>query len=369
MSGSTSSNYRDPAKADAQNGADRMELLYRGVRMQTYLGSYGPYTLGQIANIKLRNVGVITGLDVRVSAAITIAGGTPTASVLAPYNCITKFSLTDYNTTERISGPGQMLYLQNSWRQRRPFMCTGQGSVDTQQAVTPVATGTLYANFYIPVAKDPFGDLTGAILAQTVVGEQYLNVSIPTALVGTDPSSVYSAANGATATTAGFYIQVWQNYIQPSNNRLPLIDLNTVYELLGTYTTFDNIVTGGTKYLDYPNVRNVEGFYMYFVDNAALAVNGTDMTKLNIVVNGNTQMRERDPLLVRRAMRNWIGGDLPASVYITDHKANPISTFIYSQVQAALTFGTVTASPAPYIAYMFESTYRQNTPLPGVAQT
>lgn len=361
--------YNDPARAGAQNMADRMELLYRGVRMKTKLGVFGPYTLGQIANIKLRNVGVITHLEVRVQAAITIAGGTPTASSLAPYNVVTKFSLTDYNTTERVSAPGYMIYLQNSWRQRRPFMCVGQGSVDTQQAITPVSTGTLYANYIIPVAKDPMGDLTGAILAQTVVGEQYLNVSLPTALVGTDVQSLYSAANGATATTTAFYITVWQNYIQPASNRLPLLDLNTVYELLGTYASYDNIVTGGTKYIDYPNVRSIDGFYMYFMDNSALAVNGTDLASLNLVVNGNTQMLERDPLLTRRIMRNWIGGDLPASTYITDHKSNPISTFIYSQVQAALTFGTVTASPAPAIFYMYESSYQQNTPLPGVAQT
>jgi hypothetical protein len=351
---------------DANNAADRMELLYRGVRMRTLLGTFGPYSLGQIANIKLRNVGVITGLDVRVTGTVTCPGAAPTAGALAPYPVVSKFSLVDYNTTERVSAPGQMLYLTAGWRQHRPYMCTGQGSVDTQQTATPTSTGTLYANYYVPVARDPMRDLTGAILAQTVVGEMYLNVTFPGNLVGSDPASVYTAAGGGANGTA-FYVTVWQNYIQPTSNRLPLIDLNTVYELLGNYTTSANIVSNGTVYLDYPNVRNVLGFYFYFIDNNALTVNGTDITKINLVANGNTQMREADPLLTRKNMRNRMGGDLPAGVYINDHDANPISTFIYSQVQAAITFGTVTASPVPYLSYMFESTYRQQTPLPGIA--
>lgn len=358
--------YADPRRAEAQNMNDRMALIHGGVRMRALLGTFGPFVLGQVANIRLRNVGIITGLDVRVTGTVTCAGAAPTVGTFGAYPVITKFQLLDYNTTERVNAPGHMMYLLNSWRQHRPFMCTGQGSVDTQQAAAPTSTGTLYANYYIPLAVDPMRDLTGSVLAQTVVGEQFLNCTIAGNLVGTDPTSVYTAAGGGAAGSA-FYITVWQNYIQPTSPQLPLLDLNTVYEYLASFTTSSNIVTNGTVYLDYPNVRSVRGMFWYFMDNNAVTVNGTDISSITLVANGNTNMKEGDPLLIRRGMRNWIGGDLWAGTYIDDHAANPISTVIYSQVQRKITFGTVTSSPTPYLGYGFEGTYRQQTPLPGVA--
>lgn len=351
---------------DAQNTADRMTLLKTGVRMTTKLGTFGPYTAGQIANIRLRNVGIITGLRVRLTAT-QAASATLTASPLAPYNAISKFSLVDYNTTERISAPGAFIYFLNSMRQNRPFMPTGQGNVDTQQTAAPTTTGggTLYANYEIPLAYDPMNDLSGAILAQTVVGEMYLNVTLQPTPIG-DVSNPYTAGTGS---LTAYYLTVWQDYLQPQGPSIPRIDLNTIYEFLGTYQYFDNIATGGSKFIDYPNVRSVLASYYIFVDNGALTVNGTDINAINLVANGNTNMREFDPLLVRRDMRNAEGGDLPASLYYLNHRRNPVQTWIYSQVQAKFEWGTVTSSPAPYLLTAFESKYLQNTPLPGVAQS
>lgn len=361
MSGSAAA----PAKyTRAQNIADRMTLVQTGVPMRTKLGTFGPYTPGQIASIRLRNVGVITGLRVRVRAAIT-SGGAMTAQSFAPYTIISKFSLTDYNTTERVSCPGWQLYLWNSLNIHRPWAPTGQGSVDTQQALTPTASGnTLYANYYVPLAVDPANDLQGAILAQSVVGEMFLNCTInPTA--GGDPQSPYATTN--TPVIGNTYIDVWQEYIQMQNPIFPKMDLNTVHEINGMFLRSDNILTGGQLFIDYPNVRSVLGMVAVFVDNAAVTPNGTDIAALNLVANGNTNLREQDPLLVRLDMRNREGGDLPESYYINSER-QPIQTWIYSQVQLQFNWGTVTASPAPYLMYGFRSLYAQRTPLPGIAQ-
>jgi len=352
---------------DDDNLRARMVLLKTGIRMKSLLGTFGPYSAGQIANIKLRNVGVITHLDVRVTAVTTVSSPL-TASVLAPYNAVSKFSLTDYNTTERVSVPGWMLYFMNSIDNGRPWMPTGQGNVDTQQTAAPTATGqTLYANYKVPLAVDENTDLSGSILAQTVVGEMFLNATLNANGVGSDVmQNPYTAGTGS---LGSFYITVWQNYIQPANNILPLIDLNTVHELAGMFQSYDNIASNGNKYIDYPNVRTVLGHYFAFVDNNGLAVNGSDIASLNLIANGNTRMWERDPLLTRRHQRNMLGGDLPASLYFNDHRRNPIQTWIYSQVQSQIGFGTVTASPSPYLAYGFKSLFLQQTPLPGIAQT
>jgi hypothetical protein len=66
-------------------------------------------------------------------------------------------------------------------------------------------------------------------------------------------------------------------------------------------------------------------------------------------------------------MRNALGGDLAAGLYYYGHRRNPVSTFIFSQVQNIITFGSTVGSSDTYVGYGFESTYGQSTPLPGIA--
>ena len=69
---------------DADNIAARMALLNRGVRMRTLLGTFGPFNAGTTQSFKLRNLGIMTHLDVRVTAT-QAASATLTASSLAPW--------------------------------------------------------------------------------------------------------------------------------------------------------------------------------------------------------------------------------------------------------------------------------------------
>jgi len=377
MSGSTTGNSGGaaptplaPAKyTTQQNLSDRMNLLAYGTKMVKNLGiktlSSGAILAGQIQT-RLFNVGLITQLRMRVTASITITAAM-TASPLGAYGLLQRVTLQDYNTTQRVNATGPMLYFFNSMKHGAPWMPTGQGLVDTAQTQLPTAIGanqTIQFELLVPVAVDPHNDLTGAIYAQTTVGEQYLNILINNALVG-DVNCPYTAG---TATLNSVNVQVWQDYIQPNQYapNVPLIDANTVYELAAVFTSGTDIVANGTKYINYPNVRSVMAHYFMYVNNGGLTVNGTDLTALVLQANGNTNMREQDPLLVRADMRNALGGDLAAGLYYYGHRRNPISTFIFSQVQNLLTFsGTVNSNS--YIGYGFESTYGQTTPLPGIA--
>lgn len=358
MSGSTAKQY-----TVAQNLSDRNTLLMSGVRMRANLGSFTGYGLGSRAAIKLRNVGVMTGLLVRVAANISITAAM-TDSPWGPWGLISKAEFQDYNTTLRISSSGPLLYMLNSIRHGRPWLSTGQGLVDTSQVSQPTAVANnviLEFSVYIPLALDPHRDLTGSVLAQTVVGEQYLNMTFANALVG-DVMAPYTAG---TATVNSITLNVWQDYIQPQNAALPLMDLNTVYEFLGNFSTTNNVQTNGQAFLDYPNVRTVRGLYLGMVNNSTVTPNGTDILSLTQIANGNTNMREDDPLSVRLGMRSMLGGDLPAGQYYIGNRSNPISTSIYSQVQERINLGTL--SGTSYIVYGFESLYGLNTPLPGIA--
>ena len=365
MSASTSASTSANNYTSANNLSDRAILLSTGIKNVVPIGTFTGYTPGSRANIKVRNVGVTTGFFVRVTASITIATAAATASPFAPYTTLSKIEFSDYNTTLRQSSSGILNYFMNSIRYGRPFLPTGQGNVDTQQTVTPTAVGAdqlLQYSFYVPLARDPNRDLTGAVLSQTVVGEQYLNLTVNPTVVG-DVTSPYTATTGdVTINSVSF--QVWQEYILPQTPNLPLMDLNTVYEFNGLFTSTNNVSTNGQAFIDYPNVRNVLGMYYGLVNNGGVTVNGGDITNISLIANGNTNIRDRDPLSVRATMRHIMGGDLPAGLYYDGHRNNPVSTFIYSQFQMRLTFGTLAGNS--YLFYGFESIYPNNTPLPGV---
>lgn len=352
-----------------QNLVDRQALLSTGVRMRANLGTQTANGPGQTIQFKLRNVGIITRLKARVTVNYTVAVATVTASPFGPYGFISKIDLLDYNTVDRHFSTGPLNYLLSSIRHGRPWMPTGQGLVDTAQTVQPVTTGAKVCNFNveIPVAYDPHNDLTGAILAQTVVGEMFLRLQLNNTLIGDPMSPFVTDGGGGTVTITAVSVTLFQDYIMPQGSRpqIPLFDLNSVYEYAALYTSSDNIVAGGTKFLDYPNVRNVMGLFMIYVDNSTVTVNETDISQLVLVANGNTNMREQDPMDVRGDMRQMLGGDLPAGSYYIGSRRNPIQTFIYSQVQQAITFAA--ASGTSYLAYGFESVYPLATPLPGIA--
>jgi len=363
----------------AQNITDRGILLSTGVPMETLLGTFGPYAMGQTAQIRLRNLGVTTGLEVRISATVTITGGdTATASPLAPWNLVAQHVTLDYNTTQRTFASGPMVYMWNSIRHSCPYLSAAQSAgafpasptigVDTDQVLVPTSgTNTMELNVDIPFAVDAGQDLTGAILAQTVVGELFYKLTFANSASGDAWNSPYTAVSGGgSVAISNIYVTVWQRYIQPQMPNIPLYDCNTVYEFAGLFQTQNNVTTNGQTYVDYPNVRSVLGAYYGFLDNNALAVNGTDINAITLVANGNTRMREMDPLLIRKHMRMMLGGDLPASMYYMPSRRTPIQTWIYSQVQTLFNWATITSSPAPALYYGYESTYPLNTPLPGI---
>ena len=203
----------------ANNAQDRNTLLTTGVPMRINLGKFGPFAAGSQARIKLQNVGVITNLKIRVEGQVTIAGGPAQPSPLAPYNLLTNVVTSDYNTTQRIFAPGNILQMLLSARHGRVWMGSGQGAVDTNQVVIPTnvvtpTTSNLFFNLDLPFAYDKNSNLSGAILAQTVVGEMYLSLNFPTTLIQ-DVTTLY--VSGGTATIANIYVTVFQEIIQPQN--------------------------------------------------------------------------------------------------------------------------------------------------------
>ena len=249
-----------------QNLALRNALLSTAPRMRKKLGTFTESSApeGKTTRVKLFNVGIITKLLLKVVANVTIGTATAGASPKAPWNAIKQIKLVDFEGTDRVNCSGYQLWLLNSVRNRTPAFYNNEGkSIVSPYPKTPLAVATDTIEFYVevPVAYDPERDLRGAILAQTAVGEMFLNITWNDDFhqSGND-DGVYNGGATSTCVVNSIAVDVYQDYLLPQSiggqTPLPMLDLLTVYEINGNFRYTDNISNGQERLIPYPNVRS-----------------------------------------------------------------------------------------------------------------
>ena len=364
------------------NAGMRAALLQTAPRMQKNVVTMTGEA-GQTTRAKLFNVGIVTKLELYITAAITIGTATATASTKAPYNLISRIRLTDYDGTDRVNLSGFQLFLLNSVRKRQLYGANNDSAtaVFTNPTVpTAVGNGTISFFMEVPVAFDvdnpvvQLQDLRGCILAQTAVGDMYLSIDWnPSYYTNGDLESVYSG--GATTTVVkngnnNISCIVWQHYLLPQaiggNGQLPLpqLDMMTVYELNGNVRSSDNLAVNTEKLISYPNVRSVIGAYFNYVQAATLTQG--KINQFRLIANGNNILTDNTELLQLLHQRNYVNGDTVPGCYFVTHRDKPIETALYGNVQMGITPNTVGANP--YIELAFESFYTKGMALPGFNQ-
>jgi hypothetical protein len=155
-----------------------------------------------------------------------------------------------------------------------------------------------------------------------------------------------------------------------------MIDLGTIYEIAGGLTDSSNIVSGANKFINWPNNRAILSVLHTFDDPATTTslgspLNETDVALLTLLINGNTNVRQLTPALLRMHMRYHLGVDLPSGTFYLSSRRQPITTQLYGNVQTQILLNNVTVVSAigtPYFNNQFESFYLSGTPLPGVIQ-
>jgi hypothetical protein len=373
-----------PQQAAANNSMMRQALLASSPRMRKNVLTVQAQA-AQTSRIKLFNVGVITKLQLYITAALTIGTAVATASTKAPWNLIQRVRLTDFDGTDRINLSGFQLFILNCVRMRSLYGYHNNVStaVFTNPVVpTAVANGTMSFFIDIPLAFDvdnpviQLQDLRGAVLAQTAVGEMYLSIDWVTSLyANNDVESLYSGAGTTTVVGNGAnYISctLWQEYILPqaigSQGQIPLpgIDLMTVYELNGNLRSSDNLAVSAEKLISYPNVRSVIGAYFNYVQAATMTQG--KLNGLRLIANGNNILLDHTELSQLLYQRNYMynNGDTVPGAYWRSHREKPIETALFGQIQMGITPNTVGATP--YIEVAFESFYTKGAALPGLNQ-
>jgi hypothetical protein len=361
-----------------QNYINRQNLIQTGLHMIKQLQ---PVTgnLGGSIRIPLERMGIMTGIVLDVSIPVTVtAAATP--SPFGPYNTLNSVTYTDYAGVNRVLTSGYQLHALNCFRSSRTmnnsqkmagYLTGAETGIDTNilKVPTAIATDTINFSLYIPIAYDAMSDLRGAVLSQTIYGDHYVTLQLPANLVGAD-GLVFPYTAGTMTLQAGQQVTVnaYQHYIMPQNGvaNLPMIDLSTIYAVEGNYSDTSNIAAGQSKYINWPNNRAIMSAMHVYDNGGAGTLNGADLSRIVLLGNSNTNIREMSPKYLRNQMRYALGADLPSGVYNLSSRSQPITTQLYGNVQTK--FDIVTANAGAYFLSQFESTYMAGTPLPGVIQ-
>lgn len=418
-----------PRMTPAQmNMMARQSLINTGLaftkRLQSFSSLGSNNVLGATVRIPLDRTGIVTGVTLLFQVPFT-ANATANGIVMStqmtqyfPYNIVQNVTYTDFAGVKHVNTTGFQLHILNCLRGANlinnssvmeGFITSETGINANILGVMNAATGAfvlkganwplsglIFFSLYVPLAYDPTADLRGAILAQTDRGEHYINLTFANALAGVtgDPltTPIDVAATGATfvlGNTGGavapwsqafIVVDTYQHYLMPqagvSPNNLPMIDLGTIYEVVGGLTDSSNIVAGANKFVNWPNNRAILSALHQFnnpVTTTSLGnvLNETDMSLLTLLINGNTNVRQLTPALLRMQQRYTLGVDLPSGLYFLSARRQPITTQLYGNVQTQFTLNTVNVNASigtPYFNNQFESFYLSGTPLPGVIQ-
>ncbi|MGH9436405.1 MAG: hypothetical protein ACRD22_00570 [Terriglobia bacterium] len=365
------------------NMAARQMLLQSGLAFTKLLPgiSQGNPILGQSVRIPLDRTGIVTGVTLLVQVPMNITAAA-TQSPFGPYPIVSNIQYTDFSGVVHINCTGWQLHFLNSIKAQRAignsaknagYITGSETGVDTNLLALPVAVAnptSAYFALYVPLAYHARGDLRGAILAQTDRGEHYLTVTFANALVNADPFAAPFTA-GTAVLASNIVVNAFMHYLMPQGgvgpNNIPMIDLSTIYEIQGNLFDNTNIVAGQPKYSNWPNNRAIlSSTHFYDQAGAGGTLNGADIAKITMLVNGNTHLRELTPQLLRLQMRDMMGYDFPSGVYYLPSRTQPVTTQLFGNVQTQ--FDITTAGAGSYFQSMYESTFLSGTPLPGVIQ-
>lgn len=363
-------------QAAVQNLPNRAALIGTGLYMTRMLQPVSA-ALGSQIRVPLDRVGVVTGVTLQISVPVNITT-TGVPSPFAPYNLANLITYTDFAGLQRVITNGAQLHMLNSFKGHKiagnavnyDYIPGSEVGIDTNitHIPTAVAADTLTMFLYVPLAYDPHADLRGAVLAQSIYGEHYITVNTPAALVGTDPLQFPYTA-GVVPTTGNVSITAFMHYIMPQQGvaNLPMVDLSTIYAVEGNYNDSANFNAGQPKYLNWPNNRAIMSA-MHIVNNGAVGgvLNNTNISKITLLGNSNTNIKELTPALLRYQMRYQLGTDFPSGVLYLPSRSQPITTQLYGNVQTKLDMAA--AAAGTYALSQYESTYLSGTPLPGVVQ-
>jgi hypothetical protein len=349
--------------ARSQNAAARQIVLDNSVLMVQPIASLTVTPANQnVLNIQPQNVGLTLGFLVVVSASVTNGAGTvANLTPLGAANLVQNFTYTDLQNINRIQTSGAHIALLNSAKQGfgfggnyAPNIPVGIGGTNFgvfagPATIAAAGVAALRMNYFIPLAYSST-DLRGAVYTNVVNATQNLQITLnKTPFVGAVPANdptnaVYSnnAAGAYTNTVTVTVYQVYRDQIPTNGNQpiLPIMDLNTVYDLKNT--ALSGMVVNQDFPFAFPNMRQFNSVIAIY-DNGGNLNAGTDINYWSLVSANATQLFKLDPLTATLFARQTFMGDPPLGTYYFDFRNKPIDTISYGNMTLNLNALTVNA--------------------------
>jgi hypothetical protein len=348
------------------NAMARMLVQTQSIPMtqQIYSQSVNPAN-GNVVTINPRNVGLIMGFWLKVTATATnndsgSAAATPTDFGAA--NLLSQITFTDLNNNVRIQTTGWHLAFLNSLKARKPY---GAALVSTSDdgpvkyganwtvstipaTIAKSATGTVTYWYWVPLAYSD-SDFRGAIYANVINATQQLQLTInntPTAATGDTTAAIFTGSNSVALNPVTITVyQVYRDQIPMVNGMpiLPQLDLGTIYEL--KQTAFTSMVVNQDFPMQYANFRDFLSTVVVYFNGTTRGV-GADINYWALQAANFTNLFKMEPALSALRTRNHLHYDLPPGAYYFGSREKPISSVQYGNMELVLNPATAGAGTA-----------------------
>lgn len=352
------------------NMARRNIVLGNSVKMTQLISSQTVNPAQQnILNIAPRNVGLILGFIVEVAGNVTNgAVDAATRTGLGSSNIVQNFTFTDLNNIQRINTKGAFMALMNSAKQGfgfggayAPNLPMGYGNnwnaFAAPASVAAAATADIKHTYYVPLAYSS-ADLRGAIYAAIVNATMNLQITLSTSAelgvaTGGDGFSAVYIGNNNLAWTNSVTVNVYQVYLDqlPMSEGgpiLPMMDLNTIYDL--KFTTQTGLAAGQDFPIPYANFRQFLSTTPIF-NNGGSFNSGSDVNYWALQAANNTQLKRVSANIAALEARQTFMADPPPGVYYFDHRDKPIDTISFGNMELVLNASTVNAGAQLVVGY------------------
>lgn len=329
-----------------------------------------PYTAGQATtiNVPLLPTGLIKRLFILITANVQQgAAETQTLAPMGPANFLSNITLTDLNNIQRVNTSGWHLSMVSSARRVFP-----QGAAITSDTplgygannnvikapATVTSANNVYMAYELPLAYSDT-DCRGAIFANTVQATLNLSMTInPNLFVASGADNSFAMYRSSTAQLGkinSYTITVYQEYwdqLPMANGSpiLPLVDLATMYQLIGA--TYTGIVANTEFSIPYQAYRQYMSTIAVY-DNGGTLNTGSDVNTWTMSTANALTLFKRDPQLCAYRSRLQFNDDQPPGTYYFDHRAAPINTYQQGVTQLSLNASTVNANAAIYAGFEF----------------
>lgn len=351
-------NASPQANGAQQNTLARALIIGQGVErlQQIYSNTFNAANQATV-NINPRNVGLIKGFFVDVTLEVTAGATTPLGlTPIGAANVLSQIKFDDLQNNTRIQTAGWHLHFVNTARNQRPFgLCETLDTspiaygnnwdvISAPATVAGGATETITMRYYVPLAYSN-DDLRGALYANVVNATMQLSLTVnqQAAVLASQAAlltnAVYASTSGANAPSVGnCTITVYQHYIDqlpigPQGPILPLLDIQTIYELKNTAMT--GISANQDYTTPYANFRTFLSTFAIYDNNGVLAP-GTDINYWALRSANFTDIFKVSPEESALMSRLQIGLDFPDGTYYFNHRSKPINTIQYGNMELVL---------------------------------